>query len=261
MRTDRRTRAALSRCGTVLLLALISGAALAEGEGGALQAANNDIENTASLQRGARNFVNYCSGCHSAQYVRYNRIAADLNIPEPALRASLMFNPAAKVADTLHSAMPAADATNWFGAAPPDLSLMSRARGSDYIYSFLKGFYLDPSRPTGVNNIVLKGTAMPDVLANLRGEQKAVFRKVTKHTDEGKEYQEEEFDKFEVGEPGTVSAKEFDGFVRDTVNFLQYMGEPVQAKRQALGVWVVLFLLLFTLFAYLLYKDYWRDVD
>jgi len=253
--------AALGRCaGGALLLAVLTGSALAEGEGG-LQPARNDIHNTASLQRGARNFINYCSGCHSAQFVRYNRIGADLMIPDASLRANLMFNPGAKLADTLHSAMPEADAKNWFGKPPPDLSLMARARGTDYIYNYLKGFYLDPSRPTGVNNTVLKSTAMPDVLVNLRGEQKAVFRTVTLRTDEGKEYQEQQFDKFEIGAPGTLNAEQFDDFVRDTVNFVQYMGEPVQAKRERLGVWVVLFLILFTLFAYLLYKDYWREVD
>jgi ubiquinol-cytochrome c reductase cytochrome c1 subunit len=255
-------RAALGRCaGTALLFAVLTTAAVAQSEGAGMLAARNDIHNTASLQRGARNFINYCSGCHSAQFVRYNRIGTDLMIPEAALRANLMFNPDAKVADTLHSAMPAADANNWFGAAAPDLSLMARARGTDYIYNYLKGFYRDPSRPTGVNNAVLKGTAMPDVLASLRGEQKAVFRTVTLRTDEGKEYQEQQFDKFEIGQPGTLNAQEFDDFVRDTVNFVQYMGEPIQAKREKLGVWVVLFLLLFTLFAYLLYKDYWREVD
>jgi ubiquinol-cytochrome c reductase cytochrome c1 subunit len=255
-------RAARGRCAAaVLLLAVLTGTAVAQSEGAGMQAARNDIHNTASLQRGARDFINYCSGCHSAQFVRYNRIGADLMIPETALRANLMFNPDAKVADTLHSAMPAADALNWFGTAPPDLSLMARARGTDYIYNYLKGFYLDRSRPTGVNNVVLKGTAMPDVLANLRGEQKAVFRTVTLRTDEGKEYQEQQFDKFETGERGTLSDQEFDEFLRDTVNFLQYIGEPVQATREKLGVWVVLFLLLFTLFAYLLYKDYWREVD
>jgi ubiquinol-cytochrome c reductase cytochrome c1 subunit len=249
------------RCaGAALVLGVLTGTACAEGEA-ELAPARNDIQNTASLQRGARNFVNYCSGCHAAQYVRYNRIGTDLMIPEAALRANLMFNPQAKLADTLHSAMPAADAQNWFGTAPPDLSLMARARSTDYIYNFLKGFYLDPARPTGVNNVVLKGTAMPDVLVNLRGEQRAVFHTVTLHTDEGKEYQEQEFDKFATGEPGSLNAQQFDDFVRDTVNFLQYMGEPIQAKREALGLWVVLFLLLFTLFAYLLYKDYWRGVD
>jgi ubiquinol-cytochrome c reductase cytochrome c1 subunit len=260
MRTDWRLPTAL-RLFAVALLIAADGGAWAADEGGALPPARNDILNVASLQRGARNFVNYCSGCHSLQYVRFNRIGTDLRIPPEALRANLMFNPNAKVADTLHSAMPAADATNWFGTAPPDLSLMARARSPDYIYGYLKGFYLDPSRPTGVNNVVLKGTAMPDVLVNLRGEQKAVFRTVTLRTDEGKDYQEQQFDKFEAGAPGTLNAQQFDDFVRDTVNFLQYAGEPVQAKREELGVWVVLFLLLFTLFAYLLYKDYWREVD
>lgn len=219
-------------------------------EGSSLPPAGNDIRNEASLQRGARNFMNYCSGCHSAKYVRYNRVAADLHIGEAELKQNLMFT-SEKPADTIVSAMPAADAKNWFGVVPPDLSLMARSRGTAYISAFLHSFYRDPSRPTGVNNTMLPGTAMPHVLSTLQGVQTAVFK-----TEEGKS----EFQKFELTDKGSLTPAQYDEFVRDTVNFLEYVGEPVQTTRQDLGVWVTLFLLLFAAFAYMLYKEYWRDV-
>ncbi len=235
-----------SALAAVLLLALPIAASAGEGS---FAPAGNDIRNIASLQRGARNFMNYCSGCHSAKFVRYNRLAADLNIPEAELQKNLMFT-SDKPFDTIKSAMSADDAKKWFGTLPPDLSLMARARGSDYLYAFLRGFYRDPTRPTGVNNTVLKGTAMPHVLAGLQGVQTAVFK------DEGKG----EFEKFDLAQPGSLAPAQFDDFVRDTVNFLQYIGEPMQAKRENLGIWVTLFLLMFTGFAYLLNKEYWKDV-
>ena len=235
----------------VALIALPFAALASEEEGGGPRA-GNDIHSRASLQRGARNFMNYCSGCHSAKFVRYNRVAADLGIDVATLKSNLMFTSAVP-ADTIISALSPADGTKWFGNAPPDLSLMSRARGTDHIYAYLKSFYADPSRPTGVNNTVLPGTAMPHVLADLQGVQKAVFRPAGA---EGGPT----FEKFELVSPGTLSPEKYDDFVRDTVNFLQYMGEPIQAKREDLGVWVMLFLLVFTGLAYLLYKEYWKDV-
>ncbi len=246
--------ARLALAGLLLAGVLGGGAAVAaEGEG-RLEHAGNDIENVASLQRGARNFMNYCSGCHSAQYVRYNRIAADLQIPENELKANLMFT-GERPFETIKSSINKDDAKQWFGNAPPDLSLMARARGTDYIYSFLKSFYADPSRPNGVNNVVLPGTAMPHVLASLQGVQTAEFREV-KDGDVTKK----ELEKLVLAHPGAMKPEEYDAFVRDTVNFLQYIGEPVQVKRQALGVWVTLFLLLFTAFAWFLKKEYWKDV-
>jgi ubiquinol-cytochrome c reductase cytochrome c1 subunit len=245
----------------LLALALLPGVAAAEeGEHGGLLPAHTELTNHASLQRGARNFINYCSGCHSAAYVRYNRIGADLEIADGQLRENLIFNPAAKVSDTIRSAMPAADAQRWFGVVPPDLSLIARARGADYLYTFLKSFYADPARPTGVNNTVLNGTAMPHVLAGLQGVQQALFRKETTRGDDGTSHETEVFDKFAPGSPGSLSPAEYDTFVRDTVNFLQYIGEPAAEKRESLGVWVVLFLLVFTLFARALYKNYWKEV-
>jgi ubiquinol-cytochrome c reductase cytochrome c1 subunit len=233
---------------------LWSGLALAEEGGIALLHSGTDIRNTDSLQRGARNFMNYCSGCHSLQYLRYNRMAEDLKIPESELTANLMFT-ADKAVDTINSAMPK-DAESWFGKQPPDLSLMARARGVDYIYSFLKGFYVDKTRPWGVNNLYLPSAAMPDVLAGIQGLQKPVFKN---EPDAGGSAR-----MVLVGvdsmTAGSMKPEEYDQFARDTANFLDYAGEPVKAKRQSMGVFVTLFLLVFFAFAYMLKKEYWKDV-
>jgi ubiquinol-cytochrome c reductase cytochrome c1 subunit len=244
-------------------LALVCGGALAKEEGGgALDwqswQAGTDISNKASLQRGARNFVNYCLGCHSLQYMRYNRLAADLELTEDQLKSNLMFG-AERPFDVMKTAMPAMDSQNWFGKAPPDLSLIARARGTDYLYQFLKTFYLDPERPTGVNNLALENVAMPQVLADIQGTQKAVFVLEKKDVGNG-EQMVRVFDHFEQVMPGRMSAAEFDDFVRDTVNFLDYVGEPIREKRESLGLWVVLFLLVFTGFAWALNKEIWKDV-
>ncbi len=241
-----------------LLLALAAawplGAWAASG-GYPLQEAGTDVGNLASLQRGARNFVNYCLGCHSAQYMRYSQVAEDLALTEQELRANLMFT-GTRIYDPMLSAMPAEQAREWFGNAPPDLSLIARSRGTDYVYTFLKAFYADPSRPTGVNNAVLANTVMPHVLAHLQGVQVARFETVT--LPGGGEAQR--LAGLDPGEPGEMTAQQYDGFVRDTVNFLDYVAEPAKAQRQALGVWVILFLLMFFAFAYLLKQEYWKDV-
>jgi ubiquinol-cytochrome c reductase cytochrome c1 subunit len=197
--------------------------------------------------------MNYCSGCHSLKYLRYNRMAADLKIPESEVAADLMFTND-KVFDTINSAMPK-DAEAWFGKQPPDLSLMARARGVDYIYSYLKGFYVDKTRPWGVNNLYLPSTAMPHVLASLQGLQKPVFKN---EPDNGGAKMV--LDGVEAMTPGAMKPEEYDGFVRDIANFLDYAGEPVKAKRESMGVFVTLFLLVFFVFAYLLKKEYWKDV-
>jgi ubiquinol-cytochrome c reductase cytochrome c1 subunit len=240
---------------TVALLAAPFATRAAEG-GPSLPHAGNDIRDRASLQRGARNFMNYCSGCHSAQFVRYNRMAADLGLTEAELTANLMFT-AERSSDTIKSALAADDGRKWFGNAPPDLSLIARRHGTDYLYGFLKGFYADPSRPTGVNNTVLPGTAMPHVLADLQGLQTAVY---ATHAAAEDAAATPEIEKLELATPGALSAEKYDSFVRDTVNFLEYIGEPVQVKRRDLGVWVMLFLLVFTGFAYLLKREYFRDI-
>jgi len=248
---------AVSRFAAALALSLsCAAAASAATAGWPLQEAGTDVGNLASLQRGARNFVNYCLGCHSAKYMRYSQLAEDLALTEPELRASLMFT-GTRVYDTMDSAMSAEQGRQWFGNAPPDLSLIARSRGPDYVYTFLRSFYEDPSRPTGVNNAVLPGTAMPHVLAPLQGLQQPRFE--TTKGEDGKEVQH--LVGLEPGSvPGDLPAAAFDSFVRDTVAFLEYVSEPSKARRQALGVWVILFLLMFTTFAWFLYKEYWKDV-
>jgi ubiquinol-cytochrome c reductase cytochrome c1 subunit len=221
--------------------------------------AGNEVSNLASLQRGARNFMGYCQGCHALKYVRYSRMAEDLDIPPEQLEKYLL-PPGDKPADYILTSMPATDAETWFGKAPPDLSLIARSRGVDYLYQFLKTFYVDPSKATGTNNLRLEGTAMPHVLSELEGVKKAVFRTEETKGEDGKPHTERVFDKFETVVPGRLSADDYDAFVRDTVNFLDYAGEPAQTKRRSLGVWVVLFLIAFTWLAMLLKKEYWKDV-
>ena len=225
-------------------------------EGGSYEKPNNDISNKASLQRGARNFVNYCSGCHSAKYVRFNRLGVDLDLSDDQVQKNLILS-GGKVTDSMTVAMSEADAAKFFGKAPPDLSLIARARGTDYLYSFLKSFYVDPSRPTGVNNTVLPSAAMPNVLWELQGVQVAEYEGANGADSKGVE---KHFKDFKLETEGKLSPEEFDGFVRDTVNFLEYIGEPAQLQRRAIGFRVLGFLLVLFLLAYALKQEYWKDV-
>ena len=268
MRTDPRCAWPIA---AVLAAALITGGACAEEAAGAKEEApkagadwqhwqvNASVTDLASVQRGARNFTSYCLGCHSLKYERWSRLGVDLAIPGDLLQRDLL-PPGDKSTDYILTTMPAADAANWFGKAPPDLSLMARARGPDYLYQFLKTFYLDPTRQTGANNLRLPATAMPHVLSELEGLKMAQFREVTRAGEGGQATHEQVFDHFEQIAPGRLTPAEYDGFVRDTVNFLVYVGEPSQAARRSLGVWVVLFLLLFTWLAWLVKSEYWKDV-
>lgn len=238
-----------------LIAAAAPVAAFAAGGAASLDHANVDVSNQASLQRGAANFVNYCLGCHSAQYVRYNRMAADIGLTEQQLIDNLMFT-GERPHDTMRIGMNADDAKRWFGVVPPDLSLVARSRGADYLYTFLRSFYADPAKPTGVNNLVLPGTAMPHVLWEQQGLQEAVWEG---HVDAQGNAQKV-FKEFTLATPGAMSPEEYDAFVRDTVNFLEYIAEPAQLKRKSLGFPVIAFLVFFTLLAYLLKKEYWKDV-
>jgi ubiquinol-cytochrome c reductase cytochrome c1 subunit len=220
---------------------------------------NTNVTDVASVQRGARNFVSYCLGCHSLKYERWSRLGTDLAIPEALLQKDLL-PPGDKSSDYILTTMPAADSADWFGKTPPDLSLMARSRGKDYLYQLWKTYYVDPARPTGVNNLRLPGIAMPHVLSELEGLKSAVFKGVTR-TEGGETVHEQVFDHFEQVAPGRLTAAEYDSFVRDTVNFLDYVSEPTQAARRSLGVWVVLFLLLFTWLAWMMKHEYWKDVD
>ena len=240
----------------VLAAALAPVAAFAAGGEMHLDAANVDISNKASLQRGAANFVNYCLGCHSAKYVRYNRMAADLGIGEQQLIDNLMFT-GERPHDTMRIGIDPDEAKRWFGVVPPDLSLINRSRGADYVYTFLRSFYVDPSKATGTNNLVLPGTAMPHVLWELQGVQEAVWAGEPANAAGDVRH---EFKEFRLATPGKLTPEEYDAFVRDLVNFLEYAAEPAQLQRRALGFPVIAFLIFFTLLAWALKKEYWKDV-
>lgn len=227
---------------------LAGNVALAAGGNVHLDKAYLDMHDTGSLQRGAKLYVNYCLGCHSLKYQRYIRMAEDLNIDVELLKENLMFG-TDKIHSTMTTALPDEQANKWFGTLPPDLSLVSRSRGADWLYTYLRSFYLDSSRPFGVNNSLFKDVGMPHVLWELQGWQKA------KMSADGKRVEG-----FEVVEPGTLSAGEYDNAVRDLVGFMSYVGEPIQLERKRLGVWVLLFLGVFFVLAYLLKKEYWRDI-
>jgi ubiquinol-cytochrome c reductase cytochrome c1 subunit len=237
-----------------LLLIFVPALTLAAAGGVHLDKANIDPDNQQSLQRGARLFVNYCLSCHAAGLMRYERMGQALGISELEVAENLMFT-GGKVGDLMTVATDPEDAVEWFGTVPPDLSVIARSRGVDWLYTYLRSFYLDPSRVTGVNNLVFPDVGMPDVLWELQGWQKPVITTV-KDTD-GTEHKVIEL---ELAEPGLMSPKEFDRAVRDLVNFLDYMAEPGKHDRQALGVKVVLFLLLFLVVAYLMKKEFWKDV-
>lgn len=246
----------MTRLAAVVTTGLLAFGVASANEGGAYEKPNNDVSNKASLQRGARNFVNYCAGCHSAKYVRFNRLAVDLSLTDAQVQENLILS-GGKLTDSLTVAMSEADAAKFFGKAPPDLSLIARARGTDYLYSFLKSFYVDPSRPTGVNNTVLPSAAMPNVLWELQGIQKAVYEGANGADSHGVE---KHFKGLELEAKGKLSPEEFDGFVRDTVNFLEYIAEPAQLQRRAIGFRVLGFLLVLFLLAYALKQEYWKDV-
>jgi|AntDeeMetagen681_2_1112603.scaffolds.fasta_scaffold04450_3 ubiquinol-cytochrome c reductase cytochrome c1 subunit len=217
---------------------------------------DTNVGNQASLQRGAKTFMNYCSGCHSLKYMRYQRIADDLDIPEDVMQNNLMMT-RGNIHDPIQGTMPSEQAADWFGKAPPDLSLTARERGADWIYSFLLSFYLDDSRPSGVNNVVMDNTAMPAVLAPLQGYQ---ARKTSDSAEGGSQDEGHDGLQFELVQEGQLNPAEYKAAVADLTNFLVYVGEPAKLVRYALGFKVIVFLLLFTALAYLLKREFWRDV-
>ncbi|MCW0424949.1 MULTISPECIES: cytochrome c1 [Xanthomonas] len=231
---------------------LLSVSAMAA-EGAATLQAGNDLGDRASLQRGAKLFMNYCSGCHSLKYLRYQRMAEDLGLSEDEVMHNLNFT-GAKIGEHIETAMPHDAATKWFGKAPPDLSLIARVRGTDWVYTYLKSFYLDQSRPLGWNNKLFANASMPNPLWDLQGLQQPVYGKAEQPG------VDKPVERLQLATPGKQSPAEFDQTVRDISNFLEYAGEPAALKRQNLGVWVVLFLALLTFLAYLLKKEYWKDV-
>lgn len=215
-----------------------------------------DLSDTKSLQRGARIFINYCLSCHSAAYMRYNRLGKDLNIAENILKDNFMFG-TDKPGDTMNVALRPADGEQFFGVAPPDLSVIARARGANWLYAYFMTFYSDPSRPFGVNNLQFKDVAMPHVLWELQGFQRPVYKTVT-HKDGTIT---RVIESLETGKPGKFSAEEYEQTIYDLINFLVYLSEPAKLKREAIGVWVIIYLLVFLVVAYLLKKELWRDVE
>lgn len=236
--------------------------ALAAGDAVVLQQSGANISDQASLQRGAQLYFNYCGSCHSLQYMRYSRLAQDLGLTEEQTMNNLNFT-GAKFGETINAAMPAGlgeeaiGGEDWFGKAPPDLSLIARARhsGPNYVYTYLLSFYPDSSRPSGWNNTVFPNASMPHVLWERQGIQ--MLRAADEHAEEGQGHAGPSFD---LIKPGTRNVQEYRQDARDITAFLQYVGEPAALDREKYGIWVILYLLLFTAVAYLLKHEYWKDV-
>jgi ubiquinol-cytochrome c reductase cytochrome c1 subunit len=217
-----------------------------------------------SLQRGVQVYVNYCLGCHSAAYMRYNRLQ-DLGLTEQQIRDNLIFT-GAKVGELMKIAMDPRDSREWFGTPPPDLTVIARSRsssagsGADWLYSYLRGFYRDPSRPTGWNNTVYPNVGMTHVLWQLQGEQVLTTEVQSIPRGSKGEVEKHEVQKLVLEKPGAMKPAEYDRMVGDLVNFLVYMGEPFRQSRVELGIYVLMFLGVLFVFAYLLKKEYWKDV-
>ena len=213
-----------------------------------------NVADTASLQRGARDFMNYCMGCHELKYERWSRLGRDLKLGPRALRRLMFLQ--TKPYQMITNAMPKAEAIKFFGEAPPDLSVVASEKGADWIYTYLQSFYLDPSRPTGVNNLVFYNVAMPDPFWHMQGLRRAVFRRTGSPHGTGVR----RFVRYVTVVPGSMPPAAFRRRVGNITNFLVYVANPDRLKAMALGIRVLAFLVLFTLFAYLLKREIWKDV-
>jgi len=225
-----------------------TGGVLGNSEGEHLEHAGINIRDVAAAQRGAKLFVNYCFSCHSAKYMRYNRIAEDLDLGEEAVMKNLVFS-GAKIGDTMDIAMKPDQAASWFGKTPPDLSVIARSRGADWLFTYLKTFYRDDTGKW--NNLSLPNAAMPHVLWQLQGIQKPVY------VAQG---DEQAIDRLELEVKGLQTPEEYEQTVRDLVTFLDYLGEPAKLERKSIGIWVMLFLAVFALLTFALKAEYWRDI-
>ena len=226
-----------------------------------------DPSDQSSLQNGAKLYMNYCMGCHSLKYSRYNRVAADLGIPEDLMQANLMFDPSVKIGALMDNAMDDRTAKVWFGATPPDLTLVSRARQPEWLYTYLRNFYKDDSRPYGVNNRVFKDVGMPHVMLELQGMQECAMGPIAAGNGgvkrdplTGEDILEDPCGNFNITAEGNMSPEAFDTAIYDLVNFLAYTAEPMAAERKRTGIFVLLFITLFFVFAWLLNREYWKDV-
>ncbi len=237
----------------ILILSMLLPLAATANEGMALDKAPINAANQASLQRGAKYFVNYCLNCHSASSMRYNRLR-DIGLTDDQIKANLLFA-AEKVGEPMSVAMNKKEAKAWFGATPPDLSVIARSRGADWLYTYLRGFYRDDTRPTGWNNVAFDKVGMPHVLWQLQGEQ---HLKVEETTDaHGNKV---ESHTLVLAKPGKLSPGEYDIMVADLVNYLTFMAEPAKLQRMQLGLIVLLFLAIFFVIARALKQEYWKDV-
>lgn len=226
-------------------------------EGAHLDHVSIDVTNKEALQRGAKAFVNYCLSCHSAAYMRYNRLGKDAGLTDQQLKDNLIFTrnekgEQTKVGELMKVAMTPAYGKEAFGTKIPDLSVVARARGVDWLYTYLRTFYVDESRPTGMNNIAFPDVGMPNVLWELQGKQEAEI----KVDEAGQKHVE----KLDIVEPGTMTKVEYDQFVNDLVTYMVYMAEPAQLDRKSIGAWTLAFLAFFFIVAYMLKKEYWKDV-
>ena len=234
----------------LLLLAMVNSVSYAASQKSELAEdykAINNINNKASLQRGAKYFVNYCSGCHSLKYMRMSTLAEDLNIEEAVFSQNLLFSNK-KIGETMTISMSESDAIMWFNAVPPDLSLIARSKGADYIYQKLNTYYEDDSSPTGFNNIALPNTSMPNILAGLQVGQKLLLDDKNKPVS------------FVKISEGTHSDIEYKQLTNDITNFLVYVSEPAKLRRYSMGFWVLMFIFIFTVIAYYTKKEFWKDV-
>lgn len=240
-------------------LALLPTSVFAAGGNVHLDHVDLNPDDTASLQRGAQVFTNYCMGCHSARFSRYERVADDLGIPHEMYLENLVFDDS-KIGDLMTIAMSADDSKQFFGAAPPDLTMVSRVRQPDWLYTYLRSFYRDDSRPFGVNNKTFPNVGMPHVLVELQGLQECApgGSKIDPLT--GATMGEDPCGSLKVGQKGSMSADEYDQVVYDLVNFLAYTAEPMAQDRKRIGVYVLLFIVLFGIFAYLLNREYWKEI-
>ena len=239
----------------ISLCMLVSAQAFAAGSSIHLEEANVDLSDKASLQRGAKYFVNYCLSCHSAKQLRYSRMAQDLAIPPELVGPNLMFT-GDKIFDGMTISMRPEDAERWFGVNPPDLSLIARSRGSDWLYTYLKSFYIDESRPFGVNNLLFPEVGMPHVLADLQGLQRPVYKDIDGFGDSDRGV----IAGLEVVQEGRMNEVEYDQAMHDLVNFMTYMAEPAKLERERLGGKVLAFIFLMIIVFYFLKKEYWKDI-
>ncbi|QJQ96418.1 MULTISPECIES: cytochrome c1 [Halomonadaceae] len=247
-----------------LLFALLPMTAMAAPAADVPHSMTPDLNNQESLQQGMQLFVNYCMGCHSLEFQRFSRAAEDLGMPQDLVEENLIFSSDLAYNDQMRHAMSTEDGENWFGAAAPDLTLHGRLRGSDWIYSYLLSFYKDPSRPTGVNNAVFDMVAMPNVLEPLQGVQEMVCaetdRPVAGQSPDSLTGRYQSCEVLQVTQPGQMEPEQFEEAVYDLTNFLTYVGEPSRLHAQTLAPKVLIFIFIFGVIAYLLKREYWRDV-